>query len=61
MIIRDNEGDVLAVVCSNLNYTMKLVIVEALALRKAMDVCAELEMTRVILERDSDSCEGYKQ
>lgn len=55
MIIKDIVADILATLCSNIKHSMKPIIAEALALRKAMNfyIKLELKLSRVILEGDS--------
>lgn len=47
MITRDNVGDILAALWSSLKHVLKPVTAEAMALRKTMDFCIELGLTRL--------------
>lgn len=52
IIVRNGEGDSMAVMCSTTNYLTQLVIAEALALKKACEFCVDLGMAQVIFEGD---------
>lgn len=39
VVIRDSEGEMLAYLCSTIEYTKKLIVAEALALRRAAILC----------------------
>lgn len=61
VIIRDESGEIMVSIYTNISYNMKLIIAEGMALRKAMEICAELGFARVIFEGDSSYCKGDKQ
>lgn len=53
VVIRDSNGEMLACLCSKFDHTKNPIIVEALALRRAAILCAELGFSDVILQWDS--------
>lgn len=50
VIIKNSERDMLVCLCSNVGNLMKSIVLEALALRRAMVSCLELGLLDVILE-----------
>lgn len=52
VIVRDAVGAVVASLCSVVPYIIDLVVAEAVALWKAVELCTELELPRLHLEGD---------
>ncbi|XP_042942660.1 uncharacterized protein LOC122276827 [Carya illinoinensis] len=53
VVMRDEKRDVLVSLCSQKKYVRDPLVVEMQALWRAMKLCAELNMTRVIFEGDA--------
>ncbi|XP_042972955.1 uncharacterized protein LOC122304757 [Carya illinoinensis] len=53
IIIRDEQGNTMVCVCASHKPVVKPVLAEGLALRRAMEVCAELGLGRVVFEGDA--------
>ncbi|KAG7967870.1 hypothetical protein I3843_08G121900 [Carya illinoinensis] len=55
IIIRDEQGNIMACVCASQKPIVKPVMAEGLALRREMEVCADLGLGRVVFEGDSQT------
>ncbi|XP_042972749.1 uncharacterized protein LOC122304550 [Carya illinoinensis] len=53
IIIRDEQGNIMVCVCASHKPIVKHVMAEGLALRRAMEVCADLGLGRVVFEGDA--------
>ncbi|XP_042954569.1 uncharacterized protein LOC122290978 [Carya illinoinensis] len=53
IIIRDEQGNIMVCVCASHKPVVKPVMAEGLALRRAMEVCADLGLGRVVFEGDA--------
>ncbi|XP_042972916.1 uncharacterized protein LOC122304711 [Carya illinoinensis] len=53
IIIRDENGNIMVYVCASHKTVVKPVMAEGLALRRAMEVCANLGLGRVVFEGDA--------
>ncbi|XP_042969149.1 uncharacterized protein LOC122301849 [Carya illinoinensis] len=53
IIIRDEEGEPLVVVCDQRNYVEDPAVAKYVALRKALEICSELNIHNAIFEGDA--------
>ncbi|KAF5472463.1 hypothetical protein F2P56_009180 [Juglans regia] len=53
VVIRDSKGEMLACLCSKFDHNKNPIVAEALALRRDAILCAELGLSDVMLEGDS--------